>query len=739
MGAGMLVRVRLGAAALLVLTGLTLALGGTQAAYADPPVPTDQLAAEVNAYRTARGIPAMAVDARLSASCAAHVEYLLANGGLAKLEDPHTELPGRPGYSDLGKEAAGDSILGYSLMNGGRPFFRAPGHLYFFLHPLAVRVGVAERTDVVNGERITQSCMRSAFADAAGQRPVAAAPRMYSVPRDGATGVDVALSAAEGPTIPAFEAGLTPNPTGPYRAGEHVLLWHDDVDGKDLGSICRSAMLGPGGQPIQAPASRAIIVPAKPLLAGATYTALATMSTARECGAVQRTAATSFTTAPRLPATADAYVRFGEPYAKDGKTFADSEVAEEIKLVRGELIGRYLPGGFQFDLSGNWEYPTSWELSNTQPGETFSARYTSRRIELGEGCYGAALIVGSWTRSQDGKSYVRNAPTFEALGDADCSAAPVAGPPAPASGAPGQMVRIDGAGLAKATAVSFGGVDATAWTRDGEALLVSVPSGARTGPVIVTAPTGTATATATFTITEDRTPPDTRVDLAPPAATSAPTASIAFAASEAGSRFTCRTDGRWPEPCTSPLRLEGLADGPHKLLVCAVDAAGNSDLSPATAVWSQGGGTPPAASLSDTCFPGFDAPPKPRPDPCAAGSPCDTPPRTPAAGVLKVGTAVLRRATGQLGLGTLTVPALSKVRIEATLTAGGRRTVIRPVTVTVVARRAKALRLTVPKAARARFKRVRQVSVRLSLRIAPAKKGSKVTRVTRTFKVRVAR
>jgi uncharacterized repeat protein (TIGR03803 family) len=72
----------------------------------------------------------------------------------------------------------------------------------------------------------------------------------------------------------------------------------------------------------------------------------------------------------------------------------------------------------------------------------------------------------------------------------------------PASGPVGTKVTITGTGLTGATAVSFGGVKAIAFTvNSGTQITATVPAGAKTGKIKVTTPGGTATSTATFTVT----------------------------------------------------------------------------------------------------------------------------------------------------------------------------------------------------------------------------------------------
>ena len=86
--------------------------------------------------------------------------------------------------------------------------------------------------------------------------------------------------------------------------------------------------------------------------------------------------------------------------------------------------------------------------------------------------------------------------------------------------------------------------------------------------------------------TIDLSAPDTLILSGPPANTSATSATITFQSSEPGATFQCRLDGAAFAGCTSPAAYSGLAPGAHVFEVRAVDAAGNTDASPATVAWN---------------------------------------------------------------------------------------------------------------------------------------------------------
>jgi uncharacterized repeat protein (TIGR03803 family) len=71
----------------------------------------------------------------------------------------------------------------------------------------------------------------------------------------------------------------------------------------------------------------------------------------------------------------------------------------------------------------------------------------------------------------------------------------------PARGAPGSQVGIAGGGFLGATKVTFGGIKALSFTVTTPSLIqVTVPTGAKTGKIVVTTPNGTATSTQKFVV-----------------------------------------------------------------------------------------------------------------------------------------------------------------------------------------------------------------------------------------------
>jgi len=85
--------------------------------------------------------------------------------------------------------------------------------------------------------------------------------------------------------------------------------------------------------------------------------------------------------------------------------------------------------------------------------------------------------------------------------------------------------------------------------------------------------------------TVDLTRPETTIT-GPVGAVPVASASVMFSASETNVTFMCKLDSAAVAPCTSPVALTGLAQGPHSFSVTATDAAGNTDVSPASVAWT---------------------------------------------------------------------------------------------------------------------------------------------------------
>jgi hypothetical protein len=91
---------------------------------------------------------------------------------------------------------------------------------------------------------------------------------------------------------------------------------------------------------------------------------------------------------------------------------------------------------------------------------------------------------------------------------------------------------------------------------------------------------------ASVTWTVDTVPPDTAITSGPSGTVNSRTAIFAFSSTEPGSSFQCSLDAAPFVGCTSPSQYVGLADGAHTFRVRSTDAAGNVDLTPASASWT---------------------------------------------------------------------------------------------------------------------------------------------------------
>jgi CSLREA domain-containing protein len=79
----------------------------------------------------------------------------------------------------------------------------------------------------------------------------------------------------------------------------------------------------------------------------------------------------------------------------------------------------------------------------------------------------------------------------------------------------------------------------------------------------------------------DNAPPQTKITKGPKAKSSSTKVKFKFSSTEAGSTFQCKLDRKPFKPCRSPKKYSGLKPGKHVFKVRAIDAAGNTDSSPA--------------------------------------------------------------------------------------------------------------------------------------------------------------
>jgi hypothetical protein len=205
----------------IVVPGSALALHASETYEAQPeyirpnPLTAAQAVAYLNAQREASGIPGGLVEEpRLSEGCEQYTNTYVPVQG----QYPHTEIPGQPGYTELGSEAASSSDLSPSTAGWSstvNPWTGAPLHLSALFDPAATTAWYGERSGpftVTKGENV---CM-----GASGTRQLPE-PSAYSLPGTGSVNVPFAERSAESPYTPAEAVGLHSE----AHLGPTFILW----------------------------------------------------------------------------------------------------------------------------------------------------------------------------------------------------------------------------------------------------------------------------------------------------------------------------------------------------------------------------------------------------------------------------------------------------------------------------------------------------------------------------------
>ena len=116
-----------------------------------------------------------------------------------------------------------------------------------------------------------------------------------------------------------------------------------------------------------------------------------------------------------------------------------------------------------------------------------------------------------------------------------------------------------------------------------------VPVALANGPHTVTAtatdPAGNVSPADTHSFTVDAAAPDTFIVSKPALSTRSTSATFDLDSNESPVTYRCSLDGGAFTACNDPVTFTGLAEGPHTFAVVAVDAAGNTDASPASYAW----------------------------------------------------------------------------------------------------------------------------------------------------------
>ena len=198
-----------------------------------PLLAAPQAIALLNQQRTANGIPGDLVEEpALSAGCLSWATVYRE----AKGQYPHEEVPGQPGYSPEGNEAASRSDLdgepGSQFSVGTawgtlfNPWSGAPLHEAALMNPVA--------TTVWYGASQGAACLGTT-----GDQTFAS-PTFFSVPGPGASSVPIAESSGELPFSPEQAVGLEGKEVAPA-----IPLWDEGTDAKLTAATVSAAGGGP--------------------------------------------------------------------------------------------------------------------------------------------------------------------------------------------------------------------------------------------------------------------------------------------------------------------------------------------------------------------------------------------------------------------------------------------------------------------------------------------------------------
>ena len=111
--------------------------------------------------------------------------------------------------------------------------------------------------------------------------------------------------------------------------------------------------------------------------------------------------------------------------------------------------------------------------------------------------------------------------------------------------------------------------------------------GSHTFHVIATDTMGHTDATpASYTWNIDTVAPDTSITSAPASLSNSASATFSFTSNESGVTFECRLNSAAFSACTSPTTYDALTNSTYSFQVRAVDAAGNTDDTPASHTWT---------------------------------------------------------------------------------------------------------------------------------------------------------
>ncbi|MEW6775200.1 MAG: hypothetical protein AB1405_02830 [Bdellovibrionota bacterium] len=135
----------------------------------------------------------------------------------------------------------------------------------------------------------------------------------------------------------------------------------------------------------------------------------------------------------------------------------------------------------------------------------------------------------------------------------------------------------------------------------------SLSDGSHTFQVRAKDPAGNVDASpASYTWTVDTAAPNTAIDTNPSDPSNDPTGDFTFSSPDGTATFECKVDSGSFAACTSAFATASLSDGSHTFQVRAKDAAGNTDLTPASYTWTIDTAAPDTAIDSNPLNPSND-------------------------------------------------------------------------------------------------------------------------------------
>ena len=253
----------------------------------------------------------------------------------------------------------------------------------------------------------------------------------------------------------------------------------------------------------------------------------------------------------------------------------------------------------------------SFEFHSSEAGSAFECS-----IDTGTPAYGPCSGPGSHTpagaladgphtfrvRATDAAGNLGTAATRAFTVDTTAPPAPELTSTAPPSPANNNSPKVIGSAPAGSTVRLYSGADCSGTplatvsaAQLAAGITVSVPDDSSTSfhATATTAAENTSGCSAPIAYVEDSSAPQTQIDGHPGALSASATAQFEFSASDGSgsgvASYQCRIDSTqgvdW-NACTSPKAYTSLGEGAHKLEVRAIDAAGNTDATPADFEWS---------------------------------------------------------------------------------------------------------------------------------------------------------